>query len=371
VGDLVKLHHIVVLQETHGTEHDLNTIRHMHPQHYIRGSFTDSGRGGGLVFIIDPNLATAYNVHDSEQVTVHHIIPGRVAKVKFPGTDKLMAMEVTNIHFEVELQAGDQGFYGARFALADAILGSIAPRHLVHTIFAGDWNSTASDDPRLNPIEGTFSAGRSSISKHLEAGLEDFTELFQPHYTRRGISGGVIVNLSRIDRIYSNCSTCELLDRRPVVATFGLITDTTSPSDHIPVTAKFFPPPSGPPQHPSIPPWVAKHRFFALAVAQLWRTARYVSVGPLARLTIAKEVIHAAAIIAKKKAAEVGAESVPEKLHWALMAFRGLRAGEAGRFHLRQAAAAFPDLIPGSLGASTPTTSTSSVTWWPTSRPSP
>jgi endonuclease/exonuclease/phosphatase family metal-dependent hydrolase len=346
VLDLVKHFLLVVLQETHGSVHDLSTLRAILPRHLMRGSFTGSGRSGGLVFIVDPTLAAMFRIRSEEQLTVTQVVPGRVAVLRFPATEGLMALDVANIHFELDMQTGEVGFYAARVAFANLVLGAVAPRHLVHTILAGDWNATASDDPRLNPVEGSFTTGRCAISKHLETGLMDFTELHQPHYTRRGMSGGVIINLSRIDRIYSNSPTCELLDRQPLVATFGLVTDTLSPSDHVPVTVKFFPPPTGPPSNPSIAPWVAKHRFFAPAVAQLWRTARHVRGGPLVRLETAKGVLHAAAIITKQKAAEVGASTISEKLHWALLAFRGLRMGAAGLFHLRRAAAAFRDLSP-------------------------
>jgi hypothetical protein len=357
VGELVRQFAIVALQETHGNQHDLHTLHHIYPEHLILGSFSVASRGGGLVFIIDRKFAMQYQVEREEQIEVRHTVPGRVATIRLPATNGLLALEVTNVHFEVDLQAGAVGHYGARAALARTILRAVAPRSSTHTLLVGDWNSTASDDPRFNPVEGTFSAGRGSIAKILEQGLTDFTELFQPHFTRRGLSGGVIVNLSRIDRIYSNQPTCELLDRKPMVATLGLIMDTTTPSDHIPVTVKFFPPPAGPPSHPTIASWIAKHPFFPIAVTQLWRTARHVRAEPMARLSIAKEVLHAAAIAVKKKAEEVGATTIPEKLHWALLAFRGLRMGDAGRFHLRRAAGAFPDLaswLPGGTSADDP-----------------
>jgi hypothetical protein len=352
LGELVAKFEVVVLQETHGSQHDLQSLRHTFTKHLLFGSFSDSGRGAGLVFIIAAKLAMQYHITKESEIAVRHTVPGRVASIRLPAANGLMALDITNVHFEVELQAGEAGHYGARVALANAVLRSIACRSEVHTIMAGDWNSTSSDDPRLNPVEGTFSDGRCSIAKILELGMVNFTELHQPHYTRRGLSGGVIVNLSRIDRLYSNQPTCELLDRKPMVATFGLISDLTGPSDHIPITAKFFAPPEGPPLHPSIAPWVTRHRFFAGAVAQLWRTARHVRAGPMARLDIAKEVLHGAAVLVKRRAAEVGAETVPEKLHWALLAFRGLRAGGEGLLHLRRAAGAFSDLLPWLPGGS-------------------
>ncbi len=66
----------------------------------------------------------------------------------------------------------------------------------------------------------------------------------------------------------------------------------------------------------------------------------------MARLAVAKEVLHGAAYLTKKRAAEVGAETIPEKLHWAMLAFRGLRLGLPGVHLVRRSAAAFPVLRP-------------------------
>ena len=109
----------------------------------------------------------------------------------------------------------------------------------------------------------------SSTAKRVEEALVQFTELHQPHYTRRHTSGGIIDNLSRIDRIYSNCPVAELLDRRPSVDTVGLVTATGSPSDHTPVSACIAAPWSSPPLLPTVPTWVLQHPHFPIAVNRL------------------------------------------------------------------------------------------------------
>ena len=347
---MVLAHDIVMLQETHGSVHDLASLRHRFMKHHFFGSFLEAGRGGGLVFIIDPDFAKHYLTDTGAPLTLVTKVPGRLAKVVFPGSDELTRLEVVNIHLEVELAAGEPGFFGARCGFVRSLGQFLAPRDVAHTIVGGDWNCTASDEPRLNPVEGSFTHDRSTVAKLTEAALETFTELHQPHFTRRGTSGGIINNLSRIDRIYSNLPTCELLDRKPRVATIGLITTMTSPSDHVPISVVFEELGRGPPPFPTIPPWIVKHRFFPIAVAQLWRTARHVPASPMARLDIAKDVLHGAAILTKRRAAEVGAETVPEKLHWSLLAFRGLRLGKGGAHLVRRAAAAFVGLaawLPG------------------------
>jgi len=64
----------------------------------------------------------------------------------------------------------------------------------------------------------------------------------------------------------------------------------------------------------------------------------------MARLGMAKSILHSAAVVTKRLAAAIGANTTPEKLHWALLAYRGARQGLAGDKLLRRAAAAY-DLL--------------------------
>ena len=346
---LIEKHDVVLLQETHGNESDLQSIRHKFTEHIVRGSFCDSARAGGLLFVVSKDFAKNY---DDDEGTLHrrlrlvNIVPGRIAKIIFPGNAKLFTFEVINVHIEVDLNSSDAGYFVAKTIMLTQLAGTVAPRAEVHTMIAGDFNATTSDEPRFNPVEGTLHLDNSSAAKRLEAILSDFTELHQPHFTKRTTSGGIIVNLSRIDRVYSNCPTCELIDRRPIVATVGLVAATTGPSDHVPVSASIFAPWTTPPAHPTVPPWVLKHPFFPTAAADLWRLVRNRTVDPMVKMQLAKGILHAAAVATKKQAGLVGASTVPEKLHWAMLAFRGRRLGEAGAHLCRRAVAAFPALRP-------------------------
>jgi hypothetical protein len=99
------------------------------------------------------------------------LIPGRLAKVLFPGTSRLMAFEIVNIHLEVEIAPGEPGHLGARCGFVGTLSRSLAPRSEAHTIVGGDWNCSASDEPRFNPVEGTLTTTAARLPSSLRPRL--------------------------------------------------------------------------------------------------------------------------------------------------------------------------------------------------------
>ncbi len=349
IEKLVASHDIVLLQETHGCEEDLASLRCRFLRHSIFGCFTVGQHGGGLVFIICMKFMNAYGDPTllKKVLRVNSVVPGRIAFVTLP---VLTRLAIFNIHVDPGMPGYDPRYGNAKLRMIHQLFGAVPAKPLTHSILAGDWNIVEADDSRFHPLINKFTPDSSIHSKILEGKLVGYTELHQPAFTRRQVEGGAISVLSRIDRLYSNGFTCELLDRRPQTSTVGLVTDLTSPSDHVPVLVCFSPRSVGPPEFPCIPGWVAKHPEFPGAVGSMWSCVKHRVVDPLARLEMAKSILHSAAVITKRKAAAIGANSTAEKLHWALLGYRGFRQGLAGAKLLRRAAAAFillKDLLPG------------------------
>jgi hypothetical protein len=73
----------------------------------------------------------------------------------------------------------------------------------------------------------------------------------------------------------------------------------------------------------------------------MWSCVKHLESNSMARLGMAKSILHSAAVVTKRLAAAIGANSTPEKLHWALLAYRGARQGIAGDKLLRRAADAY------------------------------
>ncbi len=106
VAKLVSSHDVVLLQETHGSDADLASLRLRFIRHLVFGSFTVGHHGGGVVFIVDPAFAELYSGNAVRPIRMVDIIPGRLAKIIFPNTLKMASLEVVNIHLEVEVTTG-------------------------------------------------------------------------------------------------------------------------------------------------------------------------------------------------------------------------------------------------------------------------
>ena len=78
---LTKLADIVLLQESHGTEGDIASLRHLYPDYIVRGSFGDSPSAHGLVFLISMRFVESYGdpVLLKKVLRVRPVVPGRIA----------------------------------------------------------------------------------------------------------------------------------------------------------------------------------------------------------------------------------------------------------------------------------------------------
>ena len=203
---LSKLADVVLLQESHGTEADLFSLRHVYPDHIVLGSFGVSPSAGGLVFLISMRFAETYGdpILLKKVLRARAVVPGRIAFVTFPASFNLTRLAIFNIHIDPGLPGFDPGYSNAKLRMIHQLFGAVPAKPVTHSILAGDWNIVEADDPRFHPMTNKFTPDTSIHSKILESKLVGYTELHQPAYTRRQIEGKSISVLSRIDRCYSN-----------------------------------------------------------------------------------------------------------------------------------------------------------------------
>ena len=174
-------------------------------------------------------------------------------------------------------------------------------------------------------MDGTWGAGDRGQSDAFAQCCGSWAELFQPDPTRRDVFDGKVRGVARLDRIYTSLSAPVLNDLLVTVSTVGHSVKCFTPSDNFPVVASVSTrvPALSPTQ---IPKCIAHHEIFhSLCSGAIMEIAP--SLTPLEKLARVKEILWQTAPLFKYRLKLRPPNSTCEKLHFALMAFRGWRMG--------------------------------------------
>ena len=104
-------------------------------------------------------------------------------------------------------------------------------------LLMGDFNFIHDDDTRLDVLQQRHVPDHDPLAAYVERKFTDYTEFFQPDFTRRRVAEKRVIALSRIDRVYTNIPASELLDLSVVASTYKSPLDLSVPSDHVGVVA--------------------------------------------------------------------------------------------------------------------------------------
>ena len=208
-------------------------------------------------------------------------------------------------------------------------------------VIMGDFNWEAPGESTLNATKGKSNAYHKNLGIYFDELFHDFTEWFQPGYTRRGELDGNVV-LSRLDRIYSNHEPWRTADCDVGAECEEKPTDTSDQrlSDHLLVNGYFLCRHVG--VHlPRIPHWIAAHPYFSVACEEEAQK-RLLNRNEFENLRVTKEIFHAAARRVKHRSRNRGAQTSAEKAYWTLQLLRGHHFKMPNK--VADALQAFPDL---------------------------
>ena len=199
-------------------------------------------------------------------------------------------------------------------------------------------------------LTGTESSDDARISRHFDSVMAGWTEIFQEEPTRKQTRHGLLHTVSRLDRVYVNFPAVEVLDKHVTALTFTSVIKPGFPSDHIPVIMRMQPMK----KHrgrTKILEWICTKACFPAFVVSI--ADQCMMPGDIGdRISQMKDVMHAAAERVKDLCCTMGAATVFEKMHWAMVAARTGRAilsdgahAKAATTKLRKAFAALPVLV--------------------------
>ena len=334
-AQLLAAHKVVALQEAHGNRADLSVLAGRNHAHHFFGTFCelvgpyDNSRAGGVVLAVDEDLSRRVGearVEVSEEGT-------RMIAVFMGDRESFLLLIAVHIDpMKIPLQ---------KRVVVDAIR-ACCDRHPGAWVFCfGGFNFSYRDDSCVS-FEGGDDGNVCTpkvdpLSDYFDDKLCDLVELHQPDFIHCRTSGGRIRHLSRIERVYTNVPSCELLDMWAVATArgkFGAL-----PSDHLPVSVRLVKKPTAR-SAPVVRPWIAKSEAFSEAVEKLWKL-RAVSSAVGSRVEL-EDCFRAAA---REVAVSAGAHVkglMKTKLYAATLMVRAVRSHDTGA--ARRALSLFPAL---------------------------
>jgi endonuclease/exonuclease/phosphatase family metal-dependent hydrolase len=306
---------IVCLQEAHGSCEDLAELRSLFPSWLIFGSFCPVRAAGGVVVMIAANFAATFS-----SIVDVAIADGRVLRVLLDGP--LGSLNVVCIHSNPRLSDAQ------RLAELRLVARNAGESANTVSVIVGDFNVQAPGEERFDLLNKAWSASDQRLAGEVEDCLGSFTEVLQPNFTRVGREGGLPRFCSRIDRLFTDMPTIDLLDAQPFGVTDCNPAAANLPSDHCAVTFVFRRLLSRPPDRVVLPTWLVKSVQFETALTSL-----IVNFVPdLADIVAShgelKELMHIAAIQARRALKTIEPDSAERKLYIAMKTARAIRCND-------------------------------------------
>jgi endonuclease/exonuclease/phosphatase family metal-dependent hydrolase len=311
IRNLMIDYHLIALQETHGTSADFAEAAARFPGWLVYGSATASRNAGGLLLLVSPEVR-----RQVVDLVFHEIVPGRAARL-------IIRTATATINF-INVHSDPRASVPVRKAMFTRALRTAAPEESITTLLMGDFNITLPGDSRLDLENGELQHAEDLLGRWFTTSFPGLTSIDHPGFTRCGYAHGVPRYLSTLDYIMTDMPRAEVLDRHPIGHAIGDPAVQTNPSDHIPLAAVFHLCHSTPPNRKSFPSWLTKHPFFLEEVQAIAARSEF-SVASPPELDDLVELLTVAGIRAQARLRALPPSGLDARLHWTLLAIRGLR----------------------------------------------
>ena len=288
--------------------------------HQAFGSFCEHSGTGGCVTLISKKL-----VRRASSTTSVEVLAGRCLVVSLQLQD--MMFQVANIHIEPAATIEDKKL------LLLKLKGNLVDASVGMALLGGDFNFIPTGEAKISFQEVEAWIPRDPLAHFFDETMSNMTELIQDSYTRLHIEKGILKSGSRIDRWYCNLPEVDLMDCQPRATTMHNLFNKSKLSDHAAVSVVLHPPSRRAPMANFIPNWVVNHEQFVGFVQEVVADSPIDSC-PFMRLQILKEAIYCSSDLVKQFVQDNDIpKSTEEELYWAVLLWRGDRAGLAHLVH--------------------------------------
>ena len=286
--------------------------------HCAFGTFIPDSSAGGCVVLVARALVDAAEGHCFVDV-----LSGRCCILNLHLNDYVM--QFVNVHIEpkAELEHKKRLVRDIKARIVDSDAGI--------SFMGGDFNFVPVGEERYQHDHdhdpNTYHHTTDPIATYFNDQLQSMTEIAQDGFTRLHIEHGALRSAARLDRWYSNMPEVDLADANPRAAVLHNLFKSRELSDHAPVSVIFEAPSVTPPPGQFVPEWVIHDDEFKVAVEQIMQEMPMADT-VFEELEYMKEAMYIAAELVKEKVQERRRpQCAEEHIYWALLLWRGDRAG--------------------------------------------
>lgn len=294
---------VVCLQETRGRRADLVEFSHFLPTYSYAGSFDTNGASGGVACLISATFAE--KCPDRQVVEV---VCGRIAILRCRGNG-VPPIDIANVHL-VNIPRLAPAAQIARLAV------HLQPLDNCATFLLGDFNFLSPGDGRLDVAAGVHTHDDSPVARSFHELLPAYAEIRAEGYSRRQFREGRLQLLRRLDKVYTNLPTQDILACRPACAYTMSLADPHLESHHSPLKLVWPRPRAKRPFR--VPRWVPEHLAYRAFADEYLALLPQLSEDPFSELRQTTMALQHAAKRVMRLPASMHTATRPSWFHWLL-----------------------------------------------------
>ena len=301
MGRLASGHDVVGLQEIRGRPADVQNFAKEFPQHVIYSTHCYDIKGGGIAIMMKKSFMLNFC-----NILVREVAPGRVLQVHLQAPNGGLNFVVVHIDPNMSTFKTKELWRSIR-ALCD---------HSLYTTFImGDYNLVDETEGRYYPRTNATTNEDRSLARWFSNYFVGFTELAQDEYTHRSLKDDEVLNVSRIDRCYTDAFELDIMDSKVAGGVWGNPLKIDSLSDHVPITFRMEAPLLSPPSSAPIPRWlIGKDEYMDVFLAAMdYHKKDLEACSPWDAVGIIKHLAKSSASEAKEILRRVGSTTLEEK----------------------------------------------------------
>lgn len=279
---IVSLSHrsdVMCLQETRGFPCDANEFGDFLPGWRWWTSCSVDGVSGGVATLVSPRVQAMFDDFVYEEVVRARVSILRCRRLRGEMYEDELA--IANVHL-VPMLAATPAAQLRRLLLRMPRGSELGHRQEGVGVILGDFNVVDPEEGRLNARTGNVVYDNCPLAAAMPHELAQWAEVIGPGYSRRQLREGLLDTVSRIDRVFTNCSAADLRACRVHDSYAEDVFLPVMTSDHAPLCFRVQV--VGAKGKHIVPQWVCRHPEFAVRLTRRGAAVDWSAFAPFEEL---------------------------------------------------------------------------------------